>query len=78
MNIIDKRIDSGKAFDWGRIHFTRESWNGRMKACRGVGASLADDEIASWERELIALLEAIAPDKFDVLHYAALAELKKK
>ena len=22
------------------VHFTRDSWNGRMKACRGVGASL--------------------------------------
>ena len=22
-----------------KVHFTRESWNGRVKACRGVGAS---------------------------------------
>ena len=22
-----------------KVHFTRESWNGRMKACRGIGAS---------------------------------------
>lgn len=60
MNITDKSIDSGKAFDWGRtsadyakfrdiypeefyheeylleVPFTRESWHGRMKTCRGV------------------------------------------
>lgn len=60
------------------VHFTRESWNGRMKACRGVGASLSEHEIASWEREHKALLEKIAPEEFDVLHYAAMAELKKK
>ena len=29
------------------VRFTRDSWNGRMKACRGVGASLTKDEIAS-------------------------------
>ena len=63
-----------------RIHvpFTKESWNGRMKACRGVGASLTETEIACWEKEHKAMLDEIAPEKFDVLHYAAIAELKKK
>ena len=56
---------------------TRDSRNGRIKACREVGASLVTDEVAAWEREHIALLETIAPDEFDVLHYAAIAELKK-
>ncbi|MBQ8817274.1 MAG: methyltransferase domain-containing protein [Clostridia bacterium] len=60
------------------LHFTRKSWNGRMKACRGVGASLTQSEIMNWEREHIALLEKIAPNEFDVLHYAAIAELKKR
>lgn len=59
------------------VHFTRESWNGRMKACRGVGASLTEEQVASWEKEHMALLQEIAPDEFDVLHYAAIAELKK-
>jgi len=49
-----------------------------MKACRGVGASLTKDEIASWEREHKVLLDNIASEEFDVLHYAAIAELKKK
>ena len=60
------------------VHFTRESWNGRMKACRGVGASLTQGELMDWEQEHIQLLEKIAPNEFDVLHYAAIAELKKK
>lgn len=59
------------------VRFTRESWNGRMKACRGVGASLSEEEIGAWEQEHIKLLNEIAPDEFDVLHYAAIAELKK-
>lgn len=60
------------------VHFTKESWNGRMKACRGVGASLTQEEIADWEREHLQMLDRLAPEEFDVLHYAALAELRKK
>lgn len=59
-----------------KVPFTRESWNGRIKACRGIGASLTDNEILMWEREHRDLLENIAPAEFDVLHYAAIAELK--
>lgn len=60
------------------VHFTRESWNGRMKACRGIGASLTQAEIDSWEVEHKKLLEEIAPADFDILHYGAIVELKKK
>ncbi len=58
------------------VHFTRESWNGRMKACRGVGASLSEEEINAWEKEHMKLLSEIAPSEFDILHYGAVAELK--
>ena len=60
-----------------RIPFTRESWIGRMKACRGIGASLTEKEISMWEQEHMTFLEQIAPNEFDILHYAAIAELKK-
>ncbi len=60
-----------------KVPFTRDSWNGRMKACRGIGASLTDQEIAMWEQEHRKLLEEIAPEEFDILHYGAMAELRK-
>lgn len=60
------------------VPFIRESWNGRMKACRGIGASLSEKEIAMWEEEHRKLLTQIAPDEFFVLHYGAIAELRKK
>ena len=60
------------------VPFTKESWHGRMKACRGVGASLSEEELAKWDEEHRKLLDDIAPKQFDVLHYAALAVLKKK
>lgn len=59
------------------VKFTRETWNGRMKACRGVGASLSDEKIAQWESEHMMLLEKIAPREFTIKHYGAIAELKK-
>ena len=61
-----------------KVHFTKESWHGRMKACRGVGASLSEEELHKWEFEHKALLDEIAPDEFDILHYAAYAILEKK
>ena len=60
------------------VHFTKESWNGRIKACRGIGASLSEEEIRKWEKEHLEMLDRIAPDEFDILHYAAIAELTKK
>ena len=61
-----------------KVPFTKESWHGRMKACRGVGASLSEKELADWEMEHQKLLNEIAPDTFFVLHYAAMAVLKLK
>ena len=61
-----------------KVHFTRESWNGRMKACRGIGASLSKEEIGAWEREHMSLLSRIAPAEFDILHYGAMTELRKR
>lgn len=60
------------------VPFTRETWNGRMKACRGVGASLLPEEIEDWEREHKLLLAKIATEEFAVKHYVAMLELKKR
>ena len=60
------------------VPFTRESWHGRMKACRGVGASLSGDELSRWESEHLKMLQDNAPENFEVLHHAALAVLKRK
>ena len=49
-----------------------------MKACRGVGASLSGEELKRWDQEHRNLLDEIAPEQFEVRHYAALAVLRKK
>ena len=60
-----------------KVPFTKESWHGRMIACRGVGASLSPEELASWDAEHRKLLETV-PESFDVLHYGAISVLKRK
>ena len=51
------------------VTFTRESWHGRIKACRGIGASsLSMEEIAAWEKEHTEYMQTV-PEKFDILHY---------
>ena len=60
------------------VPFTKESWHGRMKACRGVGASLSGEELVKWDKEHRKLLDDIAPEQFEILHYAAIAVLGKK
>ena len=60
------------------VPFTRESWNGRMKACRGIGASLSEEEISAWEKEHIEMLRNTTSEEFEILHHAAAAILRKK
>ena len=33
------------------VPFTREGWHGRMRACRGVGASMSQEQVAAWNKE---------------------------
>ena len=60
------------------VPFTKETWHGRVKASRGVGASLSGEELASWEEEHKKLLDEIAPEKFEIKHFGAITVLKKK
>ncbi|MCL1819911.1 MAG: class I SAM-dependent methyltransferase [Oscillospiraceae bacterium] len=59
------------------VTFTRESWHGRMKACRGIGASsLSADKIAEFEREHIEYLKSV-PEIFDIPHFVTVFNLRK-
>lgn len=59
------------------VAFTRESWHGRMKACRGIGASsLTAGEIAAWEAAHIRYLKSV-PASFDIPHFVTVLNLRK-
>ena len=50
------------------IPFTRESWRGRMRALRGIAASLTPDQVAAFDAEHDQLLAELADDHFTILH----------
>jgi SAM-dependent methyltransferase len=50
------------------VPFTREGWRGRMRACRGIGASLTEAEVQAFDTAHDELLRGIAPETFLVRH----------
>ena len=50
------------------LPFTREAWQGRFRACRGIGASLSAEDVEKFDADHRRLLETIAPETFTVLH----------
>jgi len=50
------------------LEFTRETWQGRIRACRGIGASLSAAAVEQFDAAHGTLLETIAPETFTVLH----------
>ena len=58
---------SGFVFD-ADIPFNCKSWRGRLRACRGVGASLSAEEVAAFDAAHAELLERIAPEEFTIRH----------
>jgi hypothetical protein len=69
--------DNLEGFDVN-VSFSRKSWHGRMKSCRGIGASsLSDEEISTFENELWEYLQKV-PETFDILHFVTLLNLRAK
>lgn len=50
------------------IPFTAEAWRGRMRACRGVGATLSEGEVERFDAAHAALLQEIAGPSFTIRH----------
>jgi len=50
------------------IPFTRESWMGRIRASRGIGATLNPEQVAAFDTEHEALLAKIAEPEFTITH----------
>ncbi|MDO4465700.1 MAG: class I SAM-dependent methyltransferase [Bacillota bacterium] len=59
------------------IPFSRQGWHGRMRTCRGVGASMSEEELALWEKEHLDMLERV-PETFLIHHYISIAVLEKQ
>jgi cyclopropane fatty-acyl-phospholipid synthase-like methyltransferase len=63
----DFRLVTYHAYEEG-IPFTRESWRGRIRACRGIGAALPANEVVRFDQGHDVLLRQIAAEEFTILH----------
>lgn len=50
------------------VPFTRASWRGRMRTCRGVGATLGQVQVDAFDAALASWLDAHAAPEFAVRH----------
>lgn len=50
------------------LTFTHETWRGRIRACRAIGATLPAEQVAAFDAELAARLCEWTPSPFTVLH----------
>ena len=52
------KFDVEKVYSYDEeLEFSKEAWIGRIKSCRGVGASLTEEKVKEFEREYRDLLE---------------------
>jgi len=50
------------------IPFTQESWRGRMRALRGIGASLPKNKVTAFDQEHEKMLLGLTRNEFKILH----------
>jgi len=50
------------------LEFNYETWAGRIRACRGVSASLSEDKVIEFNNDHIKLLKEITQEPFEILH----------
>ena len=64
----DDIILRGMFFYDEEIPFTKDEWRGRMRASRGIGASLNKEDLVSFDIEHHILLDKMASDEFTITH----------
>lgn len=60
------------------IPFTYETWNGRMKASRGVEASLSPEKVEEFSKEHLEMLKSMTDDNFTIKHQIVIFSFNKK
>ncbi len=51
-----------------QIPFDIDTWRGRIRACRGIGAVLSEKEVKRFDQEHEKLLRETVEENFTVLH----------
>ena len=60
------------------IPFNYESWTGRIRACRGIGATLSSEEVKTFDAKHLALLQTTASEHFSIPHHVLIRSYGRK
>ncbi len=69
------RMTTFHAFDVD-VPFTSQSWNGRMKASRGVGATLSPKEVEAFSKKHLKMIENDFGKEFNIKHEIVIMKFK--
>jgi len=61
-----------------RIPFTKESWAGRIRATRGIGAVLNDKDLTNFNKEHLEQLDAVNKEELQIPHLILINSYKRK
>ena len=71
VDILASQFDLGGFDNCGplkAITFSQESWRGRMRALRGIAASLTPEQVTAFDEEHAAMLAGMVDQHFPILH----------
>ena len=60
------------------LEFNYETWAGRIRACRGVSASLPENIVQEFDSEHLELLKSLTKEPFEIIHEIKINVLKIK
>ncbi len=79
MEFLPELLEAEKIINYTEdLEFNYESWAGRIRACRGVSASLPENVVNDFNEEHLKLLKNITPEPFKILHEIRLGIYKLK
>jgi len=60
------------------LEFNYETWAGRIRACRGVSATLPENIVQEFNKEYLKLLKRLTKEPFEIIHEIKINVLKIK
>jgi ubiquinone/menaquinone biosynthesis C-methylase UbiE len=60
------------------LEFSYEAWAGRIRACRGVSATLPENIVHEFNNEHLELLSKLTKEPFEIIHEIKISVLKLK
>jgi len=58
------------------LEFNYETWAGRIRACRGVSATLTEEKVKEFNNEHLELLKGITKEPFEIVHEIKISVFK--